>query len=55
MADDKPEVRKYISVYEPLIEIFERGGSFKLRHNDLEIENVIFIPLNDWFEMFKDE
>lgn len=55
LAENNPEVRKYINVYEPLIEIFERGGSFKLRQNNLEIENVIFIPLIDWFEMFKSE
>ena len=45
----------YISVYEPLIEIFECGGSFNLRKNDLDIENVIFIPLNNWFDKFKAE
>ena len=37
------------------IEILERGGSFNLRKNDLDIENVIFIPLNNWFDKFKSE
>ena len=55
LADDNPEARAYISVYEPLIEIFECGGSFNLRKNDLDIENVIFIPLNNWFDKFKAE
>ena len=55
LADDNPEARAYISVYEPLIEIFEHGGSFNLRKNDLDIENVIFIPLNNWFDKFKAE
>ena len=55
LADDNALARKYINVYEPLIEIFERGGSFKLRKNDLEIEHVIFIPFNNWFEKFKSQ
>ena len=55
LADDNVLARKYINVYEPLIEIFERGGSFKFRKNDLEIEHVIFIPLNNWFEKFKSQ
>lgn len=53
LADDVPETGKYIHVYEPLINIFERGGSYKLRARDLEIENVIFIPLYHWYEKFK--
>ena len=55
LADNNPKARKYINVYEPLIEIFERGGSFNLRKNDLDIENVIFIPRNNWFDKFKAE
>ena len=55
LADDNPKARKYINVYEPLIEIFEHGGSFNLRKNDLDIKNVIFIPLNNWFDKFKSE
>ena len=55
LADNNPKARKYINVYEPLIEIFEHGGSFNLRKNDLDIKNVIFIPLNNWFDKFKSE
>ncbi len=52
LADNNPEARKYMNVYEPLIELFERGGSFKLRKNELEIENFSSIPLYHWYEKF---
>lgn len=53
LADNNQEAGKYLNIYEPLIKIFEQGGSFKLRKNDLEIEHVIFIPLNNWFEKYE--
>jgi hypothetical protein len=46
-------VEKYIKVYEPLIEIFEQGGSFLLRYEGLEIKDICFIPLYTWFDKFK--
>ncbi len=53
LADRNPEVEKYIKVYEPLIEIFEQGGSFLLRYEGLEIKDICFIPLYTWFDKFK--
>ncbi|NBH20290.1 hypothetical protein D3Z55_23585 [Clostridiaceae bacterium] len=53
LADRNPEVGKYIKVYEPLIEIFERGGSFILRKDGLDIKDIVYIPLYTWFEKFK--
>lgn len=52
LAEKNLEAKQFLNVYEPLIEIFEKGGSFKLRKNDLEIEQIIFIPLNNWFDKF---
>lgn len=53
LADHNPEAGKYIKVYEPLIEIFERGGSFMLRYEGLDIKDIVYIPLYTWFEKFK--
>lgn len=52
LADENPAARQYLNVYEPLIEILERGGLFKLRKNDLEIEHIISIPLNNCYDKF---
>lgn len=51
-ADKHPEYIKYLSIYEPLIRIFERGGLFVFRIHELEILNVISIPLDEWYERF---
>ncbi|NPC93870.1 hypothetical protein HOO54_17010 [Bacillus sp. WMMC1349] len=53
-ADKHPEYIKYLSIYELLIRIFERGGLFVFRINELEILNVISIPLAEWYERFVD-
>lgn len=53
LADENFEAQQYLNIYEPLIEILERGGSFKLRKNDLEIEGITSIPLNNWFHRYR--
>lgn len=51
-VDKNLNAAKYLSVYEPLIKVLEKGGMYVLRFNSLEIENVILIPLNGWYEDF---
>ena len=51
-AEEHNEAKQYLSVYEPLIEICERGGSFILRKNELEIEQIADIPLNNWYNKY---
>ena len=46
------EYTKYLSVYEPLIRIFERGGSLVFRMNELEIKNVIYLSMTNWYERY---
>ncbi|WP_242951649.1 hypothetical protein [Clostridium felsineum] len=51
-ADKNLEAIKYLSVYEPLIRIFEEGGMFILKINTLDIVNVAHFPLDRWYERF---
>ncbi|MGG3283317.1 hypothetical protein [Paenibacillus solani] len=51
-VDKKPKYTEYLNVYEPLIRILERGGFFVIRPQELEIQNVKYIPLNGWFDKF---
>ncbi|WP_432774820.1 hypothetical protein AAFJ72_16660 [Brevibacillus gelatini] len=51
-VDNKPQYTEYLNVYEPLIRILERGGFFVLRPQELEIQNVKYIPLNGWYDRF---
>lgn len=51
-ADEHPHAIKYLSVYEPLIRLLEKGGMYVLRLNELEIEKVCCFPLNGWYERF---
>lgn len=52
-AEKHSEAKQYLDVYEPLIEICERGGGFNFRSHhgrELEIENIVYIPLANWYE-----
>lgn len=51
-ADKHTDTYKYLSIYDPLIKIFERGGMFVLKLNTLDIVNEAHIPLNGWYENF---
>lgn len=51
-VDKKPKYTEYLNVNEPLIRILERGGFFVLRPQELEIQNVKYIPLNGWYDRF---
>lgn len=51
-ADKKPNTSKYLSVYEPLIKLIERGGMFVLRARDLDIIKAGYYPLGNWYERF---
>ena len=52
-ADKNPNVSKYLSVYDPLIKLLERGGMYILSINELKIVNVSCYPLRGWYEMFE--
>ncbi|MFI8711300.1 hypothetical protein [Brevibacillus brevis] len=51
-ADKYPDTSQYLSIYEPLIKVFERGGSFTIKPLALEIKNIAHFPLNDWYTRF---
>lgn len=51
-ADKNLHAVKYISVYEPLIKLLEKGGMYVLRLNELEIVNAAYYPLSEWYERF---
>lgn len=51
-VDKNPKYTEYLNVYEPLIRIFERGGFFVLKPQELDIKNVMYIPLNGWYDRF---
>lgn len=51
-VDNNQTYSKYLSVYEPLIRIAERGGFFVLKANELDIIDVSYIPLGNWYERF---
>ncbi|MCG7376399.1 hypothetical protein MH215_05295 [Paenibacillus sp. ACRSA] len=51
-VDRNPKYTEYLNVYEPLIRIIERGGFFVLRPQELDIQNVMYIPLNGWYDRF---
>ncbi|WP_419761082.1 hypothetical protein [Brevibacillus brevis] len=51
-VDINPTYSKYLSVYEPLIRIAERGGFFVLKPHELDIINVSYIPLGNWYERY---
>lgn len=54
-ANKNPDVIKYLSVYEPLISILERGGMFVLKINTLDIVRAAHFPLDRWYERFVEE
>jgi len=51
-ADKNPHVAKYLSVYDPIIKLLERGGNYVLRIYELEIVNAAQYPLSKWYERF---
>ncbi len=51
-ADYNTEVERYLQIYEPLIQLLERGFLFAFREGGLMIYNVAFYPLNGWYERF---
>lgn len=51
-SDKNPDAIKYLSVYEPLIKLIERGGMFVLKIHELDIVNAAYFPLNGWYERF---
>lgn len=51
-ADKSPVVHKYLNIYELLIKVFERGGSFSIKPLALDIKNVAYFPLNEWYIRF---
>ncbi|MDS0525929.1 hypothetical protein NNC19_09590 [Clostridium sp. SHJSY1] len=51
-ADKNSNVGKYLSIYDPLIKLLERGGKYVLSINELEIVNISCYPLRGWYEDF---
>lgn len=54
-ADKNPDVHRYMSIYDPLIILLERGGAFRITLRELEINNGGTYPLNGWYERFVDK
>lgn len=55
LNDKNTKSVEYLCVYEPLIRILERGGSFTLRYHWLEVEKAGDFPLSGWYERFIDK
>lgn len=53
-ADKNKDAIKYLSVYEPLLKIFEREGMVVLKPRELNVEKCAHIPLNSWYDKFVD-
>lgn len=51
-ADKNLHGAKYLSVYDQIIKLLERGGNYVLRIYELEIVNVAHYPLSKWYERF---
>lgn len=51
-AEKNPYAIRYISVYDPLIKLLEKGGMYRLDFNELEIVNVSYYPLRAWYNTF---
>ncbi|SHN80783.1 MULTISPECIES: hypothetical protein [unclassified Paenibacillus] len=51
-AENNTGISQYLDIYEPLIKLFERGGSFTIKPLSLEIIQVSHFPLNNWYEKF---
>jgi len=51
-AKNNPSYSKYLSIYEPLIRIAEKGGFFVLKASELDIMEASHIPLDNWYEKF---
>jgi hypothetical protein len=51
-ADELPVVHKYLNIYELLIKVIERGGSFSIKPLSLDITNVAHFPLDEWYTRF---
>jgi len=53
-ADQKEEAATFLSIYDPLIRLLEKGFYFGIREGGLLIYNGRFYPLNNWYERFLD-
>jgi len=51
-AEQKEEAAKFLSIYDPLIRLLEKGFYFGFREGGLLIYNGPFCPLNSWYERF---
>lgn len=55
LVDQKPKYAEYMKVYEPLVILFEQGGSFVYRERGMSFMNSGLIPLSNWHKKFKDK
>lgn len=52
LADQNVKYAECINVYEPIIKLFEKGGSFVYRERGMSFLNSGLISLNNWFDKF---
>ena len=53
-SDENPYAAKYLSVYDPLLKLLEKGGEYTINMNELEIVNGVRLQFRGWYENFKD-
>jgi len=51
-ADYNTEAERYLQIYEPLIQLLERGFLFAFKERGFMVYNVAFYPLCGWYERF---
>ena len=54
-SDENPYAAKYLSVYDPLLKLLEKGGEYTISMYELEVPNVSRFILRGWYEDFKDK
>jgi len=52
-ADQKEEAATFLSIYDPLIKLLEKGFDFTYREGGLLIYNACFYSLHDWYERYQ--
>lgn len=49
-AEEDKELEQYLQIYEPLIQLIERGFLYSIREGGFMVYGVGFYPLHGWYE-----
>jgi hypothetical protein len=53
LVDSNSQYDTYLQVYEPIIQLYEKGGIFNYREGGMSFIGSGLIPLSGWYETFK--